>query len=113
MKPMKCSKWVLFDDIKWILEQLPKRQHTALFSATMPKPIQKIALKYLKNPKQIAIQACAKQKNHIKQQFIITQNKNKFTKLSRILETTDTKSIIIFTKTKALSEQVTELLLKK
>ena len=41
------------DDVEWILEQTPSTRQTALFSATMPTEIRKIAQKYLNNPEQV------------------------------------------------------------
>ena len=40
------------DDVEWVLEQIPKQRQIALFSATMPKPIRRIATKYLTNPEE-------------------------------------------------------------
>ena len=45
------------DDVEWILDQTPERRQMALFSATMPKEIQKIAQRHLQEPRQIAIEA--------------------------------------------------------
>lgn len=100
------------EDVEWILEQLPNRDHTALFSATMPKPIKKIALKYLKNPKEVIIKSNDKQTSNIKQKFIVSPNKNKFNKLTRILEAEDTNSVIIFARTKSLTEEIADKLIK-
>ena len=44
------------EDIEWILEQTPKDRQTALFSATMPKPIRKLADKHLHEPVEITIE---------------------------------------------------------
>ena len=38
------------DDVEWILEHTPKQRQVALFSATMPKPIRKVADRYLNEP---------------------------------------------------------------
>ncbi|MEC8819282.1 MAG: DEAD/DEAH box helicase, partial [Pseudomonadota bacterium] len=43
------------DDVEWILEQMPEKRQMALFSATMPKEVQRIARKFLSDPKEIAI----------------------------------------------------------
>ncbi|NNG12854.1 MAG: DEAD/DEAH box helicase, partial [Halobacteria archaeon] len=43
------------DDVEWILEQTPKQRQMALFSATMPKQIQRIARRHLRDPREIAI----------------------------------------------------------
>ena len=45
------------DDVEWILEQVPTDRQTALFSATMPKQIQKVAQTYLNNPVTIQIES--------------------------------------------------------
>ena len=39
------------DDVKWIMEKLPKQRQIALFSATMPDVIKRDAEKFLDNPK--------------------------------------------------------------
>ena len=44
------------DDVEWILEQTPKGRQIALFSATMPSVIRRIAQKYLTNPAEVTIQ---------------------------------------------------------
>ena len=50
-------KMGFIDDIEWILEQITQSHQTALFSATMPPSIQKIANRYLKNAVNIQIKA--------------------------------------------------------
>src|SRR5690606_40119199 len=44
------------DDVEWILEHTPKTRQTALFSATMPREIRRVAHSYLNNAKEISIQ---------------------------------------------------------
>jgi len=43
------------DDVQWILEQTPDNRQIALFSATMPPVIRKIAQQHLNNPQQVTI----------------------------------------------------------
>src|SRR5210317_90596 len=43
------------DDVEWILEQTPEKRQMALFSATMPQQIQRIARRHLHDPQEIAI----------------------------------------------------------
>ncbi|MGB7181189.1 MAG: DEAD/DEAH box helicase, partial [Burkholderiaceae bacterium] len=47
------------EDVQWILEQTPATRQTALFSATMPREVQRIAQRYLTKPVQITIQSKA------------------------------------------------------
>src|SRR5262245_65290463 len=44
------------DDIDWILEQTPEKRQIALFSATLPPAIRRIAQKHMREPKQITIE---------------------------------------------------------
>ncbi len=41
------------DDVEWVMEQTPQDRQIALFSATMPKEIRRIAQRYLKDPEEI------------------------------------------------------------
>jgi superfamily II DNA/RNA helicase len=45
------------EDVQWILEHTPETRQVALFSATMPAPIQRVADTYLKDPAEIRIAA--------------------------------------------------------
>jgi ATP-dependent RNA helicase DeaD len=45
------------DDVEWILEHTPERRQTALFSATMPDPIRRVAHKHLRNPEEVRIKS--------------------------------------------------------
>jgi superfamily II DNA/RNA helicase len=57
------------DDVEWILEQTPKQRQIALFSATMPSIIRKIAQKYLNNPEEVTIKVKATETPAIRQRF--------------------------------------------
>ena len=43
------------DDVEWILEQTPAKRQIALFSATMPKEVRRIATAHLNNPEQVTV----------------------------------------------------------
>ena len=43
------------DDVDWIMDQCPAGRQVALFSATMPEQIRRVAQKHLKQPKEIKI----------------------------------------------------------
>jgi ATP-dependent RNA helicase DeaD len=43
------------EDIEWILKQAPAERQTALFSATMPREVRRIAERYLRNPVNVEI----------------------------------------------------------
>ncbi len=57
------------DDVEWILEQTPEKRQIALFSATMPQQIRRIATRYLKDPVQITIKDKTTTATTIRQRF--------------------------------------------
>ncbi|PJB10418.1 MAG: DEAD/DEAH box helicase, partial [Gammaproteobacteria bacterium CG_4_9_14_3_um_filter_38_9] len=94
------------EDVEWILGQLTKPHQTALFSATLPASIQKIAQKYLKNAKKIQIKSSTNTVEAIEQSYISVSNRNqKLDVLTRILEVEDNQGVIIFTRTKTESTE--------
>src|SRR5210317_1831338 len=58
------------DDVEWILDKTPDQRQIALFSATMPAVIQKVASKYLNNPEKIKIKSKTQTATTIKQSFL-------------------------------------------
>jgi ATP-dependent RNA helicase DeaD len=88
------------DDVEWILEQTPDDRQIALFSATMPQQIRRIAEKYLNNPEQITIKTKTTTVNTIRQRFWPVSGLHKLDALTRILEAEDFDGMIIFVRTK-------------
>ncbi|MDT8282151.1 MAG: DEAD/DEAH box helicase [Gammaproteobacteria bacterium] len=88
------------DDVEWILEQTPRDRQIALFSATMPQQIRRIATKYLHDPEQITIQTKTTTVNTIRQRFWPVSGVHKLDALTRILEAEDFNGMIIFVRTK-------------
>lgn len=100
------------DDVEWILDQLPQREQTALFSATMPGNIRKIANKYLNDPVQIAIKSKVATANTVKQRCLITNGgfMNKVDCLARILEAETFGGVLVFVRTKVQTVELAERL---
>jgi ATP-dependent RNA helicase DeaD len=103
------------DDVEWILDKLPGRRQTALFSATMPENIRKIAHRYLDDPVHVAIDSRVVTAQTVNQRCLITSGgfMNKVETLSRILEAETYDGVLVFVRTKAqtleLAEQLTGL----
>ena len=74
------------DDVEWILEQTPKQRQMALFSATMPKEIERIARSHLRNPQEISIKARTATAETIRQRYWLVSGLHKLDALTRILE---------------------------
>ena len=77
------------DDVEWILEQTPDDRQIALFSATMPQQIRRIATKYLNNPEQVTIKTKTTTVTTIRQRFWPVSGMHKLDALTRILEAED------------------------
>jgi len=98
------------EDIEWILEHLPKETQMALFSATMPAQIRKVANRFLKEPEHIKVAAVKKEKANITQYAWKVSGINKITALERIAETVDYDAMIIFVRTRNDTVDVAEKL---
>ena len=88
------------DDVEWILEQIPEERQIALFSATMPQQIRRIATKYLNNPEQVTIKTKTTTVDTIRQRFWPVSGVHKLDALTRILEAEEFDAMIIFVRTK-------------
>ncbi|MCP4473982.1 MAG: DEAD/DEAH box helicase [Gammaproteobacteria bacterium] len=97
-------------DIEWILEQIPHSHQTALFSATIPLSIQKIAKRYLKEAKKIHIQPKKSSVDAIEQFYMCVARNQKLDALTRFLEVEEIQAAIIFTRTKNCSSELAEKL---
>ncbi len=98
------------DDVEWILEQTPEDRQIALFSATMPQQIRRIATKYLNNPEQITIKSKTTTVSTIRQRFWPVSGVHKLDALTRILEAEDFDAMIIFVRTKNSTVELAEKL---
>lgn len=98
------------DDVEWILSQAPEGRQTALFSATMPKPIQKIATNYLNNPETIKIASKTSTAKSIRQRFCQVAGHHKLSALTRVLEVENFDGVIIFVRTKTATVELAEKL---
>ncbi|MBY5992598.1 DEAD/DEAH box helicase [Ferrimonas balearica] len=88
------------EDIEWILEHLPDQTQMALFSATMPTQIRRIAERFLKDPKHVKIASDKAQKANIVQKAWKVSGLNKLTALERLAETLDYDAMIVFVRTR-------------
>lgn len=98
------------DDVEWILEQTPENRQTALFSATMPTAIRKIAQEYLDAPEQITIKVTTASAINIRQRFCLVSGVHKLDALTRILEAETFDGMIIFVRTKTATVELAEKL---
>lgn len=96
------------EDVEWILEQAPEKRQMALFSATMPKEISRIAKRFMTHPKTIAIEALIGAKAMIQQQYCLIAAKEKPSALQRMLAFEAFDAVLIFVRTKLQTVSVAE-----
>ena len=99
------------DDVEWILEHTPATRQTALFSATMPDPIRRVAHKHLREPREIKIRTATTTVDTISQSYCQAHGAQKLEALTRILEVEDDlDAAIVFVRTKTATVEVAERL---
>ncbi|MDE0731620.1 MAG: DEAD/DEAH box helicase [Gammaproteobacteria bacterium] len=98
------------DDVEWILEQTPETRQIALFSATMPKEVKRIAKQHLNNPKEITIKQRKATADLIRQRFWPVSGMHKLDALTRILEAESFDGMIIFVRTRVATVELAEKL---
>ena len=94
------------EDIEKLLDQTPEIRQTALFSATMPPPIRRLAAKYMHDPQSIIIKAHQLTVESTEQRYYLINQTDKLAALSRLFEIEDISSTLIFTKTRVGSDQL-------
>jgi len=101
------------EDIELILKEMPETRQTLLFSATMPRQIQNLAQKFMKNPELISIKAKEVTVDTIEQHFLEVQDRQKFEVISRLLDIQSPELAIIFCRTKRRVDEISEALSKR
>jgi ATP-dependent RNA helicase DeaD len=97
-------------DIEWILEQTPPGRQVALFSATLPGPIRRIAQQHLHDPVEVSIRSKTSTATNIRQRYWIVSGVHKLDALTRILEAEPFDGMLIFSRTKVATVELAERL---
>lgn len=98
------------DDVEWILDQTPEQRQIALFSATMPQQIRRIATRYLNKPAEVTIKVKTTTAETIRQRFWPVQGFHKLDALTRILEVEPFDAMLVFVRTKIATIELSEKL---
>src|SRR5690242_3588407 len=94
------------DDVEKVLQKTPETRQVALFSATMPAPIRRIAQTYLRDPVEVRIAAKTTTAANIRQRYWYVSGLQKLDALTRILEAEPFEAMIIFARTKSATEEL-------
>ena len=98
------------EDVEKILEGTPDSKQVALFSATMPNSIRKIAQQYLNDPVEIRVKAKTTTSANITQRYMQVMHSHKLDAMTRVLEVENYDGIIVFVRTKKETEEVADKL---
>lgn len=98
------------EDIERVLQVMPEQRQVALFSATMPAPIKRVAQKYLDNPIHVQVESKGLNASHITQYWMECEFRQKDETLARILKTEERDATLVFARTRASCAEVSEKL---
>jgi ATP-dependent RNA helicase DeaD len=101
------------EDVEWILSQAPDAaagRQTALFSATMPPAVRRIAAHHLRDPVVIEVERRKVTVPAIEQRYLNVSEKQKLDALTGLLETEPSEAVLVFTRTKTGSAELAEKL---
>ena len=98
------------EEVEWILAQTPEQRQIALFSATMPKQIERIADRHLRDPRKIAVESKTATAGSIRQRHWIVSGLHKLDALTRILEVESFDAVLIFVRTKTATVELADRL---
>lgn len=98
------------EDVETIMAQVTGQRQVALFSATMPEAIRRLADRYVSDPELIAVNASRMTVAETEQRFYRVREENKLEALTRLLEVEPVSSALIFARTKARAQELAEAL---
>ncbi len=98
------------DDVKWVLEQSPPDRQIALFSATMPREVKRVADQHLQDPVHIKIANKTATAANISQRYWIVRGFHKLDAITRILESEESEGVIVFVRTKNATAELADKL---
>ena len=103
-------KMGFIDDIQWIMDSLPEKKQLALFSATMPSAVKRIANSYLVDPVAVHIESKTSTADTVRQRYCSVKGPQKLEALTRILEVEPIQAGIVFVRTKSSTVELADKL---
>lgn len=98
------------DDVERILADTPEFKQVALFSATMPAGIRRLARRYLHEALDISTPEATRSTTTVRQRWIGVSHHNKLDALTRVLEVETADAMLVFVRTKKATEELSEKL---
>jgi ATP-dependent RNA helicase DeaD len=98
------------EDVELILKSIKRKHQTALFSATIPKSVLKLARRYMNNPREVLIESDDLNVKEIEQYYVPTDSRTKSKSLMKLLHREKIDRAILFCRTKRDTFQINEML---
>ena len=98
------------DDVEAVFQKTPPGRQVALFSATMPAPIRRIAQTHLRDPVEVTVAARTATAENIRQRYWWVGGVHKLDALTRILETETFEAMLVFARTRQATEELAQKL---
>ena len=94
------------EDVETIASKLPDERISALFSATMPPAIRRVADQHMHNPEAVTISRPASTVSTVHQTFAVVPERHKIGALARVLAVTEADAALVFVRTRATAEDL-------
>ncbi len=101
------------DEVEWILGQAPAGRQIALFSATMPPEIRRVARKHMVDPVTVEFEHRVMTVPTVEQRYLNVGERHKLEALTRVLEAEPSDAVLIFARTKLGAADLTEKLVAR
>jgi ATP-dependent RNA helicase DeaD len=101
------------EDVEKIFGAAPTERQVALFSATMPPAIRRVASQHLRNPVEVATSRQSSTVTGVKQTYAVVPYRHKAGALARVLAVSDADAAIVFVRTRGAAEEVGSALVEK
>ena len=101
------------EDIEFILDQVPEERQLALFSATVPRRVETLAQRCMRDPALVSIAHEAHAAPSVRQMYVATQQRDKIDALTRLLDLESPSSAIVFCRTKREVDELSGTLMAR
>jgi ATP-dependent RNA helicase DeaD len=98
------------EDVDQILSATPEDKQVALFSATLPAQIRRLARRHAPDAVEVTVAAHATTASNVRQRYLTVAHSQKLDALTRILEVENFDAVIVFVRTKQATEELAERL---
>lgn len=101
------------EDVDRVLSAAPRERQVALFSATMPPPIRRVAEQHLNRPVEITVSRQASTVTSVRQTYAVVPHRHKTGALARVLAVSEAEAAIVFVRTRGAAEEVGSALVER